>query len=365
MNSRERINIVLNHKEPDRVPIHDGLWQTTIERWYNEGLSKEMSISDYFGYEMKWIFPDTSPQFPHEILEKNEDFFIERDHYGEVIKNFKNRPSTPGIIDSPVKNRKDWYEFKDRLVVNKSRGLSYGLCLDASTYISMDEGIEEFRESYQKGKFLIYGVINGNDMIQRYVGMEQLLISIAEDPNWVKDMFKANAALIKEMFENMIERGYKFDGVFLINDLGYKNSLLYSPHHYKELLFEYDKSLCDYFHSNGMKTFLHSCGRVESLIPYFIEAGIDCLHPLEVKAGMDLIKLKKEYGDDISFFGGIDTRLYSNPDFTLIEEEIKSKFAVAKKGGGYIYHSDHSIPHDVSLHQYKKILNLIEKYGKY
>ena len=365
MNSRERIIKTLNHVEPDRIPIQDGLWQTTLERWYSEGLPRNISIDDYFGYEMKWIFPDTSPQFKPKIIEKTDDYFIEQDHFGEIIKNFKNRPSTPEILDSPVKNRTDWGELKERLTVNESRGLSYGLCLDPGTYITLKDGIDVFKESYAKNKFIIYGVINGNDMIQRYVGLERLLISIAEDPLWVKDMFKINAQLIRDMYEHMVAQGYKFDGVFLINDLGYRNSLLYSPRHYKELLFEYDKSLCDYFHAKNLKVFLHSCGRVEDLIPYFIEAGIDCLHPLEVKAGMDLIKLKKEYGDRISFFGGIDTRLYANPDLSLIEEEIKTKFEIAKKGGGYIYHSDHSIPHDVSLKQYNSIISFVNQYGKY
>lgn len=131
------------------------------------------------------------------------------------------------------------------------------------------------------------------------------------------------------------------------------------------MIFNVDKYICDYFHSRDKKVFLHSCGYVENLIPYFIKAGIDCLQPLEVKAGMDLIKLKKEFGDNIAFMGGIDTRLYSSNDERLIENEIKLKLEEAKQGGEYIYHCDHSIPHNVSFSQYKKVIDLVKKYGRY
>jgi hypothetical protein len=63
--------------------------------------------------------------------------------------------------------------------------------------------------------------------------------------------------------------------------------------------------------------------------------------------------------------GGIDVRLMSDPDPTKIEEEIKRKFEVAKKNGGYIYHSDHSVPKDVSFQQYCHVIELVKKYGIY
>lgn len=103
--------------------------------------------------------------------------------------------------------------------------------------------------------------------------------------------------------------------------------------------------------------------RKEGLPP--IEAGFSCLQPLEVKAGMDVRELKREYGDRLSFMGGIDVRLMRADDPNLIEKEIKDKFRVARKGGGYIYHSDHSIPHDVSFQQYKRVMELVRKYGRY
>jgi hypothetical protein len=120
-----------------------------------------------------------------------------------------------------------------------------------------------------------------------------------------------------------------------------------------------------YCHSKNMKVMLHSCGNVKEFIPMLIEAGLDCLQPLEVKAGMDVRELKGKYGDKLTFMGGIDVRLMNLPDKSKIEEEIRSKFEVAKKGGGYIYHSDHSIPHTVSFQDFCTVMELVKKYGAY
>jgi uroporphyrinogen decarboxylase len=110
---------------------------------------------------------------------------------------------------------------------------------------------------------------------------------------------------------------------------------------------------------------LHSDGRILDLAPYFVEAGLDCLNPLEVKAGMDLIQLKGRYGDRLAFMGGIDVRAMAADDPAVIEAEIRTKLQVAKAGGGYIYHSDHSVPNNVSFQQYQRVIELVLKYGSY
>ena len=80
---------------------------------------------------------------------------------------------------------------------------------------------------------------------------------------------------------------------------------------------------------------------------------------------MDLIQLKKDYGEKLSFMGGIDVRKMKAENPAGIEEEIKTKINFAKKGGGYIYHSDHSVPDDISFQQYGRVIDLVLKYGAY
>ena len=103
---------------------------------------------------------------------------------------------------------------------------------------------------------------------------------------------------------------------------------------------------------------------MNDLIPDFIQTGFDSLNPLEAKAGMDLLKLKKMYGEQLCFMGGIDARKMSDSE-QIIAEEIRSKVGEAKKGGGYIFHSDHSVPDTVSLEQFKRIIELAFEHGRY
>jgi len=352
MTSRERVLRALNHKIPDRVPIQDSPWDATVKRWYKEGLPEDTTPAEYFGFEFEFFGADTSPRFPVKIIEKNEEYIITTTPQGGKRKNHRDYSTTPEIIDWPIKTKDDWKEIKKRLKPDFTR-------------VDWASGLARNKASYEDGKFCCYSGGYGYDILQSYIRSEQLLSIMAEDPDWVKEMIMTLAELTIVMAELMMKNGFKFDGVFLYNDMGYKNGLLFSPDTYMKTHYEADKLVFEYFHSKGMKVLLHSCGNVKEIIPVLIEVGLDCLQPLEVKAGMDVIELKEKYGDKLAFMGGIDVRLMADPDPTKIEEEIKKKFEVAKKGGGYIYHSDHSVPKDVSFQQYCNVIELVKKYGVY
>ena len=352
MTSRERILRTLNHQIPDRVPIEDSPWASTIQRWHKEGLPEDTSPGEHFGYEMANFGADTSPRLPVKILEKNEEYIITTTPQGGKRKNHRDYSTTPEVIDWPIKTKDNWKEMKKKLKPDFTR-------------IDWASGLSGNKTAREEGKFVCFAGAHGYDLLQGYIKSEQLLITMVEDPAWIKDMVMTFAELTLVMAELMMRNGFKFDGAFIYNDMGYKNGLLFSPDTYNKTHYEADKLVFGYFHSKGMKTLLHSCGNVEELIPVLIEVGLDCLQPLEVKAGMDLIKLKEKYGDKLSFMGGIDVRLMADPDPAKIEEEIKKKFEVAKKNGGYIYHSDHSIPKNVSFQQYCHVMELVKKYGVY
>ena len=355
MNSRERVKLALQHREPDRVPIHDWPWPSTVDRWRAEGLPPGISPADYFGYDLPdgyGFSADTSPQFPVEVLYEDDEYIVEKNCFGGIVKNHRDYSTTPMIIDYPCKSREDWEKLKPRLKASDYR-------------VDWVSGLQRFQRERSRGRFITFWAVVGYDKIQRYVASERLLKAIIMEPEWVKDMYWTDAKLVMEMCERMMKGGFKFDAAYLGCDLGYTGGLLFSPKHFEDQLHPVLKELCRFFHSHGMYVILHSDGNVKDLIPYFIEEGIDCLQPLEVKAGMDLIELKEKYGDKISFMGGIDVRLMALDDPKPIEKEIKKKFEVAKEGGGYIYHSDHSIPHNVSFQQYKRVIELVKRYGKY
>ena len=377
MNSRERVLAALNFEEADRIPIHDSPWAATIVQWQEEGLPMDISPAEYFDYEIVGFGADTSPRFPVEVLEENEEYIVETTPMGGVVRQHRDYSTTPQIIDYPCKSRADWERIKERLAPGRDRVDWEGKWIagtpgyrreDSVLHRGRSEwraGLAGYRRAREAGKFICYGAAVGYDKMQAYVATERLLIAIATEPDWVRDMYETDATLVIEMCEIMREGGFEFDGAFLFCDLGYRGGLLFSPHHFEEQLHPVLQRLFDYFNGNGMPVLLHSCGDVRKLIPYFIKEGVRCLQPLEVKAGMDLVKLKEEWGDRLAFMGGIDVRAMAAEDPAVIEEEIRTKIPVAKRGGGYIYHSDHSVPDDVSLAQYQRVLELVRQYGQY
>jgi uroporphyrinogen decarboxylase len=108
---------------------------------------------------------------------------------------------------------------------------------------------------------------------------------------------------------------------------------------------------------------MHSCGDVNPFLPELIEIGVDGLNPLEVKAGMDPLHLKKTYGRQLLLHGGINAVLWN--DLSAIEAEMRKVLPVVKENGGYIFASDHSIPQSVSLEGFRRIMALAKELGKY
>lgn len=352
MTSRERILCALNHKEANRVAIQDGPWGTTVRRWRKEGLPEKVSPAQYFNYEMSGFGADTSFQLPHKVIEETDEYVIYINANGAIRRDWKHQTSTPETIDFTIKDRKTWEEYKQKLAMNDSR-------------VNWQNGLAACKRERDRGQFVHYSGAMGYDKTQGIVGSENLLVSMLDDPEWVKDMFMMSVQMVIDTAEEMMARGFEFDGAFLYDDMGYRNTSLFSPETYRELLKPAHKRVCDFFKSKGLKVILHSCGCVKGLVPDLIEAGFACLQPLEVKAGMDLIELKQKYGEHMAFMGGIDVRKMADPNPQVIEDEIRTKLTIAKEGGGYIYHSDHSVPDNVGFQQYCRVIELVHKYGKY
>ncbi len=352
MTSRERVLKAINHEEADRVPIHDGPWGTTIARWQEEGLPEGVSANAHFGYEFWGSWCDNSLQLPTEVLEDTDEYSIAKTGDGNVWKNWKGKTSTPELLDFTITTRELWEENKHRAAMNETR-------------VAWDAVLEQNKAAVEAGMFCHFSCGPGFTKVCNMVGPARLLIAMVDDPEWVKDMAMTDAQLCVDLAEAMIDRGVHFDAGWAFDDLGYKHKGFMSVDQFREIFWPGHKLICDCFKKRGKPMLLHSCGYVAEYIPLIIEAGYDVLQPLEVKAGMDLVGLKEQYGDQLAFMGGIDVRAMADPDPRVIEEEIASKIPIAMKGGGYIYHSDHSVPDNVSFEQYSRVIELVREHGKY
>ena len=352
MTSRERINLALDHKEADRVAIQESPWGTTEERWHQEGLPEGVSAAEYFGFELAGYWPDLTTRFPTEMVEETEEYAISRNSWGVLTKGWKHRTSVPQWIGYTILTRADWEEHKHRMVWDSSR-------------VDWEAARQAQERARAQGKWWHFTGAFGYNWIILFAGDENLLMAMAAEPEWAQEMYDTCGQLLCDAFEDMVGHGFEFDGCFIYDDMGYRGGPLFSPAMFRKYEFPNHQRFYQLAHSYGLKTILHSCGNVTALVPGLIEAGLSCLQPLEVKAGMDLVQLKRDYGEVLSFMGGIDARKMAHPDPAVIEEEIATKVTAAKKGGGYIFHSDHSIPDDVSFAQYARVVELARKYGRY
>lgn len=352
MTSYERFKCVYDHKEPDRIPMHESPWGPTVARWHKEGLPHGVGVGAFFGFDnIAGIGVDNGPRYPTRVVEDTEDYVISTSAWGATMKNWKRTASVPEFIDFIIKDQKSWEETKARMTPTRDR-------------VNWEHLKQNYPKWREQGAWIQAGAWFGYDIFASWnVGTERMLMAMVAEPDWCADMFNHALSVNLDLLDMVWEEGYKFDCLSYPDDLGYRNGIFFDLDTYREVLKPAHKRSCDWAHERGVKVMLHSCGNILELIPDLIDAGFDGLNPLETKAGMDVIELKEKYGSDLVLDGGIDVRKMT--DGIEIEEEIRTKITAAKEGGGYIYHSDHSVPDSVSFSDYCRVMELVRYYGKY
>ena len=352
MTSKERFSRMFQHKEADRVPIFDSPWAGTIARWEREGMPQGMDWRDYFDTDkVSTISVDITPRYEEKVLEETDDYRIVTSEWGVTMKQFKEQDSTPEFLDFTVTTPEAWEKAKARMTVSKDR-------------IDWKRLEQDYAKWQQEGHWIEGMFWFGFDVTHSWtVGTETMLIAMIEEPEWVEDMFDTYLDRSIQHFNMIWDAGYRFDSIFWYDDMGYKNTPFFSNEMYRSLLQKYHKKAVAWAHDHGIYARLHSCGDIMPLLPDIMDTGIDALNPIEIKAGMDVFKIKKDYGDRLVLHGGINAVLWDDKE--AIVEAIRQAVPVLKENGGYIFASDHSIPNSVSLENMRSIINTVKEVGKY
>lgn len=353
MTSRERILAVVNHEEPDRIPLHDSPWASTIERWHQEGLPEDTSVAEYFGFD-RWvgIGADMSPRYPERVIEETDEYIISTTRWGETSRRWKHRASVPEFLDFRIKDRDSWAEAKERMELSEDR-------ID---WEMLERNWPSWRE---QGAFVTYGIWGpGYDVWANHVvGTERFLMALVQDPEWCREMQVFAAERAVQFGDMILERGYDFDAIRIPDDLGYRNGLLISPETFDVAIRPAHEILCDWAKKHDKVRWLHSCGNVMALVPRLVEIGWNVLNPLEIKAGMDPLALKEQYAGRLALDGGIDVRTML--DLDEMKRELETKIPRLMEGGGYVYHSDHSVPDNVPFDHYCTLIEMVKELGTY
>ena len=154
------------------------------------------------------------------------------------------------------------------------------------------------------------------------------------------------------------------DGMVIWGDVAYVNGMLFSPEfwrrHFKPIVAEQIR-IC---HEAGLPVIYHGCGNASAIFPDFIELGLDTYNPLEAKAKLDVVELRRRYGHRMGFCGNMDVLAWANAPLPEVRRQVLRKLNAAK-GGGYIFQSDHSVPGNISAERYEYVINLVRKHGTF
>ncbi len=351
MTSHERFTRMYQHREADRVPILDSPWSETIDRWVQEGMPTRDYVA-YFGLDkVAHISVDNSPRYEKKTIEQTEDYRIYTTSWGATLKSWTKHGSTPEFLDFTITDAEKWLEAKARMQMDDAR-------------IPWDYLKENYPRWRAEGYWISAGLWFGFDVTHSWtVGTERLLMAMIEEPEWVKDMYDTFLELDLQLLDRVWDAGYRFDEVTWPNDMGYKHNQFFSMNTFRALDKPRLQRAIVWAHNKGAVARLHSCGDINPFVPELIGIGLDGLNPLEVKAGMDPVHLKRTYGDKLTFHGGINAVLWDKPE--QIKAEIARVVPVMMENGGYIFASDHSIPENVSLKDFEGILETVREVGTY
>ena len=195
-------------------------------------------------------------------------------------------------------------------------------------------------------------------------------MSILIRPDYVKAIFERQTEIALENFSRLFKViGDNIDAVYICGtDFGTQDSTFCSPEQFDDLWLPYYRKINDWVHANtNWKTFKHSCGAVEPFLSRFIEAGFDIINPVQVNAkGMYQVHLKKTYGKDLVFWGGgIDTQKtlpYATPE--KVREEVLRLCDIFAKDGGFVFNTVHNIQANVPVENMVAMADAIKEFNK-
>ena len=365
----ERINKALHHQEGDQVPISDFFWGSFIERWREDlGLSEDASPYTY--YDLDWIVttPNMDPHIKQfEVLEETGEHVVVRTGFEAVIEKKFAYPM-PGFLkfETDSLEKMEAFQFDDpwddrrylKRGDNQIAGVGDGFVRDSAPWI---ETVSSFYPD-----FPVYGsVCEAHEMAWRILGEENVLTWSALYPDELGRFIERLHAFNLGITEAQIKAaGGKLDGMVIWGDVAFRKDLFFPPDYWRKTFKPGVKAMVELCHSYGLPVIYHGCGNVKRILEDFIETGINAYNPLEAKAGLDVVDLRRQYGHRLGFCGNMDVIDWAHKTPEELKPIVLRKLNAAK-GGGYIFQSDHSVPTNVSGQNYDYVVNLVREYGKY
>ena len=360
MKSKDRVMTTINHIEPDRVPCDYWAASEVTARLLNHlGFQDKEELLQYFGVDLRYVM---GPSYIGQELGAYEDgtvgdlWRVRRRimsvQHGEYSWQYKH------VVASPLESAETTKEIEQHTWPNPDEWDYSTLAADCD-------------------KFAGYAVVNAGDRLDRTAqlkpmmylrGMTQTYMDLIENPKiafaiieHIKDYF---LEYNKRVFE---AANGKIDIFMMGDDFGTQNGMMMDIRTWRKFFKDGFKAYIDLAHKYDIKVMHHTCGSVVGLIPDFIDSGLDILQSLQPKAaGMDLGRLKREYGKDIALHGSIDIQ-ETLPYGTVedVRDMVQERMAVGKRGGGFIIGTAHNIQPDTPTENILALFEAYKEFGEY
>ena len=389
MSQRELVDNLIRRKKGERVGLMGSPWTDTLRAWVEDGYPTRMVYKEvgeerwhpedvqqvtvevageyeepvppwiHFGYDMTNVGPwfDIMPLIGFsEIVEETEDWEVRRNGAGGLHKYWKHKSGTPEHVGFHITTREIWdRDYRPHVVE-----------FDPAR-VDVPQLRKNFLEAHDAGRWTHFGHMFIWEHMRQSMGDVTLYESLILDPDWIHDFNRVYTDLYKQIFAYIFENVGKPDGIWIYEDLGYKNGLFASPKVLGELIFPYFAELVDFLHGYDLPVVLHTCGSIHQALPMIVDAGFDALNPMERKAeGNDPYAFAEQYGDKLAFIGGLDARVFETNDRDIIRREVAAYMEGMKaRGAGLVFASDHSISTLVRYDTYQFILDVYREHMMY
>lgn len=351
MTPRERWRRVFHYQSVDRIPHYEfGYWDELYEEWHAQGLpgeiTSEAAADQYFGFDRRMVVGpnlEIIPSFEPRVLRDEGDKQLVVDREGIVCEIRKHGASIPHYLEFPVRDRETWKQYRERLDPHDPRRIP--------SPAELDRLAAECRES-QVPVGIWIGSLFGKP--RDWMGFERIAMMMYDDPDLMDEIIENQCVMIEKNIEPFLQR-IEFDFAAGWEDICFNNGCIISPKMFREFLLPRYKRIARLLHRYGVDVIYTDCdGNINGIVDIWLEAGYNCVFPVEVRAGSDPVQLRERFGKDILIMGGFDkTALLEGPPAILAE--LKRLEPVVEEGG-FIPHVDHRVPCGVKLEDYRYYL---------
>ena len=349
MTSKERFVTSLSLREPDMVPIFDYIYSRPLYKevlgYVPEGYEAEsvMNCSAKIGYDLGVVPFGGQGGF---FLGKSSRY---QDEWGTTYEKSENTWPTDGPVDFPIKNKEDLknYEWPDPEAEWRVEDIATAVAIAKEKQMGV---IGSVRGPFS-GSWLLTGF---SEFLMMFYENREIIDAVLTK---VTDFFIRGA-------ERMAEAGV--DAIQFADDYGSNTAPFFSPDHFREIILPHTARLVTAIKKTSLPALMHSDGHILPLLDDLLSTGINSCHPMERSAGMDIAKIKKQYGKRIALIGNINNKTtLVNGTVADVTAEVKECIQSAASGGGYILASDHSLHDDIPNENVFALYEAGRKYGKY